>query len=72
LCGSSARRALSKCIECTEGTLLSLEDKRSVTGKTFTGLLNTLQAQQGVLEQEVSKRALISLQGEKGTETLEV
>jgi hypothetical protein len=34
--------------------------------------LNTLQAQQGVLEQEVSKREFPSLQGEKGIRPFEV
>jgi hypothetical protein len=40
--------------------------------KTFTGLLNTLKAQQGVLEQEVAKKAFPSLRGEKGIENFEV
>jgi hypothetical protein len=36
--------------------------------RTFIGLLNTLQAQQRVLEKEAAKKAFPSLQGKKGTE----
>jgi hypothetical protein len=49
---------------CTKRTPLSSGIEKCPRRRTFTGLLNTLQAQQGVLEQEVAKRAFPSLQGE--------
>jgi hypothetical protein len=51
-------------------SFLSLEIREVSLRKTLIELLNTLLAQQGVLEQEFSKRALTSLQGEKGTKLL--
>jgi len=45
----SARRALSWCAErAQERTLLSSETEKHPRDRTFTGLLNTLQDQQGV------------------------
>jgi hypothetical protein len=46
-------------------TLLS-SNRRSVRKGTFTGFLNTLQAQQGVLEQEVSRGHFYPFKERKG------
>jgi hypothetical protein len=51
---------------CTEGTLFEFREKRSVKEETLTGLLNTLQAQQGVLEQEVARGHLHPFKERKG------
>jgi hypothetical protein len=41
----------SECIECKEGiTLFEFRGEEKCHRRTFTGLLNTLQAQQGMLE----------------------
>jgi hypothetical protein len=49
---------------------LSSERRRSVRRKTFTGLLNTLQTQQGVLEQEVARGHLHPFKERKGQRPL--
>jgi hypothetical protein len=63
---------LSECKECTRNSISSSMIREVSQEKTLTELLNTLLAQQGVLEREVSKRELISLRGEKGTGIFEV
>jgi hypothetical protein len=48
---------LRKCIECIEELFLSSEIREVSRRKTLIEFLNTLFVQQGVLEQEVARRA---------------
>jgi hypothetical protein len=55
---------------CTKRTPLSSGIEKRLRKKTFTGLLNTLQAQQGVLEQEVTRGHLYPFKERKGQRLL--
>jgi hypothetical protein len=60
---------LSRCKECKEDSVSSSE-KRSVKEKTLTELLNTLKAQQGVLERKLPRGHLYPFEEQKGQRPL--
>jgi hypothetical protein len=56
--------------ECTGEIYFKFSEKRSVKEKTLTELLNTLQSQQGVLEQKFPRGNLHLFEGHKGQRPL--
>jgi hypothetical protein len=57
---------LSECKECTKELYFEFREERSVQEKTLTELLNTMSAQQGVLEHKLPRGNLYPFEERKG------